>query len=177
MERKTGLVHIICGDGKGKTTAAMGLVIRATGRDQKVLVAQFLKDENSGERRILNQLEQVTLVPVEHFWGFTWKMTDEEKMEAKQYYTDVFKQTVKKAADESFDMLILDEIMAAIHYEFIDLKLVLDFLQVRPEKLEVILTGRDPKASLCDMADYISEIKKVKHPLEQGIPARMGIEY
>lgn len=177
MLREQGLIHIICGDGKGKTTAAVGLCIRAAGRNQKVLIARFLKNEDSGELNILKQIEPITLIHASKFFGFTWEMSVECKKEATEYYTMIFHTIVEKAVKDEYDLLVLDEIMAAVNYGFVDGNHVMQFLQNKPKKLEVVLTGRNPSKELCEIADYISEIKKVKHPFESGISARVGIEY
>lgn len=177
MENSKRLIHIICGDGKGKTTAAIGLSVRAAGRNQKVLIARFLKSNDSGELITLEKIEQITVLPVTKFFGFTWQMNEEQIQEAKEYYNDTLKQAIFLAAEEEYDLLILDEILSVYNYGFIEHAILLDFLANKPKKLEVVMTGRDPKEELCDLADYISEVKKVKHPFEQGVPARIGIEY
>ena len=177
MESNKGLIHIICGDGKGKTTAAIGLSVRAAGRNQKVLIARFLKSNDSGELITLEKIEQITVLPVTKFFGFTWQMNDEQKLEAKEYYNDTLKQAIQMASEEEYDLLILDEILSVYHYGFVEPEILLDFLANKPEKLEVVMTGRDPKEEVRIFADYISEVKKVKHPYEQGVPARIGIEF
>jgi len=177
MEKKNGLIHIICGDGKGKTTAAVGLGVRAAGRNQKVLIARFLKSNDSGELNILNQVSEITVLPATRTFGFTWNMTEELRAEAVKYYNDYLAETITKAVDGAYDLLILDEIMSAYNYDFVDHNVLLQFLQTKPAGLEVVMTGRDPKEELRELADYISEVKKIKHPFEQGVPARIGIEY
>lgn len=177
MENSKRLIHIICGDGKGKTTAAIGLSVRAAGRNQKVLIARFLKSNDSGELITLEKIEQITVLPVTKFFGFTWQMNEEQIQEAKEYYNDTLKQAIFLAAEEEYDLLILDEILSVYNYGFIEHAILLDFLANKPKKLEVVMTGRDPKEELCDLADYISEVKKIKHPFEQGVPARIGVEY
>ena len=177
MRCRMGLIHIICGDGKGKTTAAMGLSIRAAGRDHRVLIARFMKDNNSGELEVLKNIENITMIPITKTFGFTWNMTQEKKEEAIAYYGDMFEVACDMATKGSYHLLILDEIMSATNYGFVDKDKLLEFLVNKPDQLEVVMTGRDPDERLCDIADYISEVKKVKHPFEKGIPARIGIEY
>lgn len=174
---KKGLVHIYCGDGKGKTTAATGLAVRAAGSGMKVLFVRFLKNENSGELAVLDQIPKIDVIHLHQDFGFVFQMTEEEKLEAKRVYSNLWKEAVKRAAEEDYDMLVVDEFMAAYHYEFIEHDDALSFLKNRPEKLEVVLTGRDPAPEIQELADYISEIRKIKHPFEQGIPARRGIEF
>ncbi len=170
-------VHIYCGDGKGKTTAAVGLAVRASGCDKKVLIARFLKTDHSGEVIALGTLSGITVIPCEQSFGFFTNMTIEQKTAAGIYYSGLLDTTLKKAADESFDLLVLDEIMAVCNYGLVNEDQVLRFLADRPEKLEVVLTGRNPSERLLLQADYVSEIKKIKHPYDRGINARRGIEY
>lgn len=177
MENKNGLIHIICGDGKGKTTAAIGLSIRAAGRDQKVLIARFLKSEDSGEVNILKKIDGIKVLPVEKFFGFTWKMNEEQKQEAAKYYNSLLETALNMASQEKYDLLVLDEMISVYNYGFVEHEVILNFLTAKPEGLEVVMTGRNPAEELCALADYISEVKKVKHPYEKGVPARIGIEY
>lgn len=173
--REKGLVHIYCGDGKGKTSAAIGLAVRAAGRGKKVLISRFLKTDNSGEVMILKEIPGITVLPCEKSFGFLFRMNEEQKKEAASYYQEQFEKTVKMA--ERYDLLILDEMMASISGKMVPEERVLQFLQEKPENLEVVLTGRNPSDRLKEEADYISEILAVRHPYEQGIPAREGIEY
>ena len=173
--RGKGLVHIYCGDGKGKTSAAIGLAVRAAGRGKKVLISRFLKTDDSGEVMILKEIPGITVLPCEKSFGFLFRMSEEQKKEAASYYQEQFEKTVKMA--ERYDLLILDEMMASISGKMVPEERVLQFLQENPENLEVVLTGRNPSDRLKEEADYISEILAVRHPYEQGIPAREGIEY
>lgn len=173
--REKGLVHIYCGDGKGKTSAAIGLAVRAAGRGKKVLISRFLKTDDSGEVMILKEIPGITVLPCEKSFGFLFRMNEEQKKEAASYYQEQFEKTVKMA--ERYDLLILDEMMASISGKMVPEERVLQFLQEKPENLEVVLTGRNPSDRLKEEADYISEILAVRHPYEKGIPAREGIEY
>lgn len=177
MENSNGLIHIICGDGKGKTTAAIGLSIRAAGRGQKVLITRFLKSNDSGELTTLAKIDAITVLPVERYFGFTWQMSEQQKEEACVYYRECFQAAIQKATRENYDLLIFDELISAYNYGFLNHEEVLQFLMTKPKHLEVVMTGREPAKELCDLADYISEVMKRKHPYEQGIPARIGIEY
>lgn len=172
-----GLLHIYCGDGKGKTTAATGLAIRAAGSGKKVLFARFLKDENSGELKILRQISEIEVLPVEKSFGFFWTLSETEKAEAKDMYFRLWRILKEKAESGAYDMLVMDECMAALRYRLLPPEEVVTFLKERPEELEVVLTGRDPDEELLALADYVSEIRKVKHPFDRGIHARKGIEY
>lgn len=172
-----GLIHIYCGDGKGKTTAAMGLGMRAAGRRKKVLLTQFLKSNKTGELNSIEKLSEffhvVKGVPAKKF---VWNMNEEEKLEVKKEHTNRFREVTKKAIEEEYDLLILDEIIATINRDFVMLTEVIDFLNNKPTGLEVVMTGRNPKEELIELADYVSEIKAIKHPYNKGIKSRVGIE-
>lgn len=175
-----GLVHIYCGDGKGKTSAAVGLAVRAAGCGRRVVIARFLKTDNSGEVEILKRLPEVTLIPCRKTFGFVRSMDEKTKKECAAYNRDLFLEAVRLA--KKADMVVFDEIMAAVNYGMIPEKDVLDFLENRPKKdepdgLEVVFTGRNPSEALIAAADYVSEICKRKHPFDKGIMARRGVEY
>ncbi len=135
------------------------------------------KTDHSGEVLALQSLSGITVMPCEKSFGFFTKMTDEQKKEARVYYSSLLDRVLEKAAREPFDLLVLDEIMAVCNYGLVDEEKVLQFISGRPEKLEVVLTGRNPSDQLLAQADYVSEIKKIRHPYDQGINARRGIEY
>ena len=176
-QNKQGLVHIYCGDGKGKTSAAVGLAVRAAGRGMSVLVVRFLKTENSGEVNVLRSISGISVTPCDRTFGFVFRMNEAQKREAAQYYQKRFEDAVQEAVQGQYDLLILDEILASCNYGMVQEQSVLEFLRTRPEKLEVVLTGRDPSAALVELADYVSEICMRKHPYTKGIQARRGIEF
>ena len=169
-----GLIHIYCGDGKGKTTASVGLSLRAAGAGLKVLYVQFFKDGSSSEFRLLEQAGITFLRPEKKF-GFYRTLTPAQREEAREFYTAHFRAAAAMAKD--YDLLVLDEAMSACRTGVVPEGEVLDFLQSKPEGLEVVLTGRDPSQALFDAADYVTEMCKRKHPFDQGIPARKGIEF
>ena len=173
MER--GLIHIYCGDGKGKTTAAVGLSVRCAGCGRKVVFAQFFKDGSSGECCPLEKLPGITFLRPEKSFGFFWTLSEEEKAEARAFYTAHLRRAIQLAEDA--DLLVLDEAMSACAHGMIDEGELLRFLREKPEKLEVVLTGRDPSPAMQEAADYITEMKKIKHPFDRGIPAREGVEF
>ena len=175
--RNTGLVHIYCGDGKGKTTASIGLAVRAAGSSKKVVVKRFLKNDRSGEVEILKQIPGITVLPCTRTFGFSWKMSQEEKEEAREYYGEELEKAWKKALDQDADMLVLDEAVGACGLGFIREERLLELIENKPEKLEVILTGRNPSKALLAAADYVTEMVMCAHPYTRGIPARKGIEY
>jgi cob(I)alamin adenosyltransferase len=172
-----GLVHIYTGNGKGKTTAAIGLGIRACGRGMKVLMVQFLKGTDTGEIYTLKKLEpDFTLHRRTEVKKFTCSMSKKEKDEAKAVQKELFDFAVNSMKSGEWDLIILDEIMAAISSGFIEVDNVVDFIKGRPDNVEIALTGRNAPAELILLADYVSEIRAVKHPMKKGIPARKGIE-
>ena len=285
-----GLVHIYCGDGKGKTTAALGLALRAAGNGVPVVIARFLKNDGSGEVGILENVPGVYLFHCERQFGFTWTMSEEQTAEAGEYFTRLFERawemgckTVRESVEgagkadgcmagenwgsdsvsdgssrrdsgvcgtgasvsgspvsgspisgppasgspvsgpptsgfpgsgsptsgslvsgspvsgslvsgspvsvpsasvpltsppcEIRALLVLDEIMAAVNSGFVANESLLAALDHRPDGLEVVLTGRGPSEELLSRADYVTEMRAVKHPYEKGVGARKGVEY
>lgn len=172
-----GCVHIYCGDGKGKTSAALGLAVRAAGRGRRVLIARFLKTDDSGEVESLRCISSITVLPCSRSFGFFSQMSDQQKKEAADYYREQFRLVCRKARAGDVDVLILDEIMAACSFRLVPEDEVEEFLKTRPEELEVVMTGRNPSERLLELADYVSEIQMKKHPFTRGIAAREGIEY
>ncbi len=172
-----GCVHIYCGDGKGKTSAAIGLAVRAAGRGNRVAVARFLKNDDSGEIPVFEKLPGIELVPCSRSFGFVSQMDEETRRQAAVYYQKVFDDVWRYAKEENFDVLILDEIMAACNYGLVSEESVLQMLRGRPGTMEIVLTGRNPSEKLLEQADYVSEICMRKHPYTKGICAREGIEY
>lgn len=172
-----GLVHIYTGDGKGKTTAALGLGIRAYGRGFRVLMVQFLKGAETGEMHTLKKLEPgFILYRGTEIKKFTWEMSEAELMQTKKAQETIFDYVLNAAASGDWDMIILDEVMGALAAGMLDLKAVAAFIKGKPEKLEIVLTGRNAPAELVELSDYLSEIHAVKHPMEKGVPPRKGIE-
>ena len=155
-----GLIHIYCGDGKGKTTAAMGLALRSAGAGRRVLVLQFFKDGNSSEVKALKNFATVDVVEQTRRFGFSWTLSEEELREAKAYYSS-----------------LLDEAMSACTTGMIQEERLLELLREKPDALEVVMTGRNPSQALMDQADYVTEMRKIKHPFDQGVPARLGVEF
>ena len=170
-----GLVHIYCGDGKGKTTASAGLAVRARGHGLNVLLTQFLKSGTSGELEPLRSLG-VEVISGSYSQKFVFMMNAEEKAATRQRCETQFREAIARSR-EGIDLLILDEVMGAIATGMLDEEEVIDFLESKPPNLEVVLTGRDPSPALIDLADYVSEVVMLKHPYEaSGLVGRVGIE-
>ncbi len=176
IRKGPGLIHIYCGDGKGKTTAGMGLCLRAAGYGYRVLICQFLKDNSTSERKVLAGVDNITLLPGQEQVKFSFQMTEEEKREQKDFNEKQLEEAMRKAAAEHYDVLFLDEAVYAVSAGLLSEGLLEKALREKPENLEVILTGQNPGQELLSMADYVSEICKVKHPFDRQQPAREGIE-
>lgn len=171
----TGRIHVYYGDGKGKTTAAMGQAIRAAGCGLKVLVFQFLKNNSSNERNILEQIPNITCLPGRERVKFFSQMTGEEKLELRHYNTKALDEIIKFCP--SFDMLVLDEALCAVKLGMLSEDKLIGFLTHKPRGLEVILTGHEVSKKMLKAADYATEMQKVKHPYDLGKTAREGIEF
>ncbi len=167
-----GLVHIYCGEGKGKTTAAVGLCTRALGCGKKVVFAQFLKGIKTSETDALQKLG-AHILSGESSDKFVFQMTDEEKQQCRKIET----QNLKNAMAIDCDVLVLDEICAAYSLGMIDEEIAKTAILNKPIHKEVVLTGRDPAEFMVKAANYITEMKCIKHPYNEGIAARKGIEY
>jgi cob(I)alamin adenosyltransferase len=173
-----GLVHIYTGNGKGKTSAAIGLGIRACGSGLKVLMVQFLKSADTGELKSLGKLApEFEIFRTEEIKGFIWNMNEEQKEIAGRVIHKTFKSAVESAMRGQCDVLIMDEIMASISNGFLNKNDVSSFIKNKPEWLEVVMTGRNAPDELIELADYVSDINEIKHPFSKGINARKGIEY
>jgi ATP:corrinoid adenosyltransferase len=171
-----GLIHLYYGDGKGKTTAAFGLALRALGSGFRVAVVQFLKNHETGELAALEKMPNLTVLRGKGGTGFSFSMTEEEKEATRRLHSENLKAAIALAASGNCDMLILDEAVGAYARGLIDRTLLEEFVRGKPEHLELVMTGRNPAPWMLECADYASEIRKIKHPYDRGIPARKGIE-
>ena len=170
-----GLVHLYCGDGKGKSTAAIGLAVRAAGAGKRVLFLQFFKDGSSSEIEVLRSIPGIEVLVCPRYFGRFRNMSEEQRAEAKEAYGALFEEACRKAG--KIDLLVLDEAVSACGHGVIPEDKLLDFLKNKPEELEVVLTGREPSQGLYAAADYITKMQKLRHPFDVGIPARKGIEF
>ncbi len=172
MERK-GIVQVYTGEGKGKTTAALGQALRAVGHGWKVLIIQFLKSRLSGEIKAAKNIPNLTILQFGSGHFVNNKPTQED-FDIAQRAWQIARESVLSG---TYDMVILDEINGAIHYKMVDVEEVLKLIEERSPHVELILTGRYAHPRLIEMADLVSEIKAVKHPYARGISAREGVEY
>lgn len=171
IKRGTGLCHVYWGDGKGKTTAAMGLALRALGSGLRVTVVQFLKDGQSGELAPLRRLGAKVCSGTPGM-KFVYQMTAKEKASACAEHTSLLEAALK----EPCDMLVLDEACAACQFGMVEEALLKKAVCGRPQGMEVVLTGRQPVQWMLEAADYSTEMC-CRHPYEQGIAARKGVEF
>ena len=169
-----GFVHIYYGDGKGKTTAAVGIALRCLGAGKRVVFAQFLKTAGGAEACALSRFPEAACLAA-GTEGFLFQMTEEERAECAARQRTLFDLCTRLGAEA--DLLVLDEILDAVGEGLLEEQTVVYFLENRPKGLEVALTGRAPGEALLELADYASEIRKKKHPYDVGIKARKGIEY
>jgi len=173
-----GLMHIYFGGGKGKTTAALGLALRAAGCGKKVVIVQFLKDWECGELKSLAQLKNITVIRGKSFGGkFVCDMDDEEKQSLKVTQNECFEKALDMQQNGLCDMLVLDEVIDAYSLDVLDKALLDDLITNKPGSLELVITCHKPEAWMLDKADYVTEMVKHKHPYDEGICARHGIEF
>ena len=167
-----GLLHLYYGDGKGKTTAAMGLALRALGSGKKVVIVQFLKGGKSGEIPLLEQLG-ATVYRGKAGQKFVFQMTPEEKAATRELQN----QNLAASMAQPADLLILDEAGSAEELDMVDVDLLKKAVLERPAGCECVLTAHTPPQWMLDAADYSTELRAVKHPYTRGIAARAGVEY
>lgn len=165
------MLHLYWGDGKGKTTAAMGLALRALGHGRKVVVVQFIKDGTSGEIEPLRRLGAVVYACPNA--KFTWLMNEEEKAEARRNGT----AALCHALAQPWDLLVLDEACAAYENDLVDRELLRQAVGRAETGSEVVLTGRNPADWMQAAAGYSTEMRACQHPYTKGVPAREGVEY
>ncbi len=169
-----GLVLLNTGKGKGKSSAAFGVVIRALGWGQKVAVVQFIKGKwKTGERRFFQERDLVTWHTMGE--GFTWDTQDRERDIAAA--TAAFDKACDLMASGDYDLVVLDEINIALRYEYLSVERVIEGLNGRSDKTSVFLTGRDAPQELRDYADLVTEMTEEKHPFQAGIKAQRGVDY
>jgi len=170
-----GLVIVHTGTGKGKSTAAFGMAMRAVGHDMRVGVVQFIKGKwESGERSVLERFpERVTIKCMGE--GFTWETQDRARDIALAM--EAWTEAKKMLADPVYDFVLLDELNIALRYDYVPLDDVLAALRARPAMQHVVITGRNAREALIDLADLVTEMTMVKHPFRDGVKAQKGIEF
>jgi cob(I)alamin adenosyltransferase len=174
-QRKTGLLVINCGNGKGKSSSGFGMVMRAMGHGMKVRVVQFIKGAMStGEEKFLRRFpDEVSFHAMGE--GYTWNTQDRERDIQKAQLA--WQQVQKFLADPTIGLVLLDELNIALKYHYLDVQQVIDDLAARPAMQHVIITGRGALPELIAVADTVTEMQVVKHAFNQGIGAQEGIEW
>lgn len=201
-----GLIHVYTGEGKGKTSAAMGLALRAVGQGFRVYIVQFMKGGaytgefisiknflpnidavQYGRKCVVEDKQRKIMGYEDEYHYFNYVRDDIQcgpcrfcflnDATQKQYVRDAMERARKVMTTGDHDLIILDEVNCAVHYGFLSAKELTDALKIKNKTTEVICTGRDASKELIEMADYVSEIKAIKHPFQKGISARRGIEY
>ena len=173
--KEKGLLVVHTGKGKGKTTAAMGLAMRAVGNGMKVGIVQFVKGVwETGERKVLERFPDLCVMKAMGE-GFTWDTQDRERDVAAAQ--KAWAAAMEMMADESFKMVILDELNIVLRYDYIDLDEVVETLRNRRPDLHVVVTGRNAKEPLLEAADLVTEMTEHRHHFRDGVKAQLGIEF
>jgi cob(I)alamin adenosyltransferase len=172
---KNGLVQVYTGNGKGKTSAAFGLALRATGRGLRVYILQFIKGGfDYGELHVVGRIPNLTLKVFGRGKFIISKPPEKEDVGLAQ---EALKQAETIVASQEYDVVVLDEINVALNLKLIALQDVLSLLKKKPTNVELILTGRNAPEEIVELADLVTEFREIKHPFSKGYPAREGIEY
>jgi cob(I)alamin adenosyltransferase len=174
VDPEKGLVLVHTGAGKGKSSSAFGVIVRALGWKQKVGVVQFIKGKwKTGERQFFDRLGEVTWHTMGE--GFTWDTQDKDRDIAAAQAAFAKGRDMLESGD--YDLIVMDEINIAMRYDYISVEDVIAGLEARDKRTGVILTGRDAKPKLCEYADLVTEMTEVKHPFKAGIKAQRGVDY
>lgn len=176
-EKKKGLILVNTGDGKGKTTAALGMGLRAWGQGMKVLVLQFIKGGwEYGELKAAEKLGpgfEICQLGEGFIKGKGDSFIDEHRRAARE----ALEKAKAEIISAKYDLIVLDEILYAVHYGLVDLNDVLDLLDRKPEELHLVLTGRNAPPEIIEKADLVTEMREIKHHFTRGVPAQKGIEF
>ncbi len=175
-----GLLIVHTGKGKGKSTAAFGLVMRALGHGMRIGIIQFVKGKwETGERDVLDKFPDLVTIRTMGE-GFTWETQDRGRdIAAAETAWEAAKEMIdaSRGPDPKYDLILLDELNIVLRYDYIPLDDVVAFLNAKPEDLHVIVTGRNAKEPLIEVADLVTEMTMVKHPFRAGVKAQKGIEF
>ncbi|MBX5326287.1 MAG: cob(I)yrinic acid a,c-diamide adenosyltransferase [Candidatus Bathyarchaeia archaeon] len=170
-----GLVQVYTGDGKGKTSAAFGLALRAVGRGFKVYVIQFIKGGfDYGELYSVKQLPNITLKAFGRGKFITETPPNQKDMQLAE---EAFALAEKVVESGDYDFVVLDEINVALHLKLLELSKVIDLIKNKPDHVELVLTGRNAPREIIELADLVTEMKEIKHPYTKGTKPRKGIEF
>ncbi len=174
-ELDKGLVQVYTGNGKGKTTAAIGLAVRAAGRDLNIYIGQFMKSPGYGEHNSLKELsERITVEQLGKEGFHVEDSPDEEDIKRAREGLEKIKKAMRSG---DYDIVIADEICVAHYFDLLNLEDLKELIGNKPGKVELVFTGRKAPEEIIEMADLVTEMKDIKHPFEEGIEAREGIEH
>lgn len=171
------MLHVYYGDGKGKTTAAIGLAVRALGCGQTVYLVQFLKGRGTGEVDFLEKTPGITILRGKTASCFTFQMNEAQKAECAQRQAEIFDEGLAMARQGRCNLLVLDEVLDAVRLGFLPEDALRELTRQTALAAEVVVTGRGPAPWLLEAADYVTHMVKEKHPYDRGISARRGVEY
>lgn len=170
-----GLVQVFTGDGKGKTSAALGIVLRALGHDKRVYIAYFMKgDYPYGERHVLSQLPNVHFAS---FGGIGFIDPSNIKPEDREQAKQALAAAREAVLSGNYDLVVLDEVNLAAAWRLVEVDEVIRLINDKPQNVELVLTGRHADAKLIQLADLVTEMLKIKHPYDKGVMARKGLDY
>lgn len=172
-----GLIHVYCGDGKGKTTAAIGLILRALGRQKRVVLVQLMKNRKSGEIEMLEKIENIAIFRGKDGDGFSFSMTDEQKKKTREISDENLSRALEILKRGECDLLVIDEAAGALNRGLASEEIIAEILRQKPSFAELVFTGRRMPQFITEQADYITEMRAVAHPYNKGISAREGIEF
>lgn len=173
-----GYIQIYTGDGKGKTTAAVGLATRAAGNEYMVTMVQFLKGGATGELHSAKRLDPYfNIYRFEKPRGFFWTLNEEQKAELKEEIQEAYNFCLKQLEDKTCDILIMDEVMGALSNKLLTEEQILHLMDKKPEDIELVMTGRNVPERIIEKANLVTEMKDIKHYFNEGVPARKGIEF
>ena len=174
MSIKKGFIHVYTGNGKGKTTAAIGLGIRATGDGLKVIMIQFMKGRRYSEIDVLQHIKNFTVVQFGRDEFVSKEKPEQIDIDLAQKGLIYAKDIIQKGG---YDLVILDEINVAVDFHLVSLENVIELLEKKPENIELVLTGRYASPEIIKHADIVSEILEIKHPYQKGVQSRKGIDW
>jgi len=177
MKLEKGLIQVYTGNGKGKTTAALGQGLRACGRGLKVCMVQFLKSGDTGELHSVEKLQPLFEIHrFERERGFFWTLTAEEKLQLKEDIDKGFEFIENIVKENKCDILIIDELLGVLGNKLLTIAEVAELLRSKPETMEIIMTGRNVPDEIVELADLVTEMREIKHYFNNGVSAREGIE-
>ncbi len=171
------MIQLYTGNGKGKTTAAAGQAVRAAGSGSRVIFAQFMKGNDTGELHSFQKIEGIRVLRSSKNFGFYNKMSDKDKEELTKIHNEILDELLKSSEEKSCEMIVLDEITYPVNWGLLDIDRLKKLFAFSDISHELVMTGREPAAFLRESADYITEMKCVRHPYSRGVKARGGIEF